>query len=242
MKKRILALGLALCLTAGLAACGGGDAGDVQPAPDPSESAVVTPEETVEPSATPIPDGGTPTLPDNTDAPGALCPDGDAPSAEPTPTDAPAPSATPWPVVSEPTAPPSEEPSEPPAKALSADSVYATWTSSGAGSGFIDMSDYVSDYYATLNLGDVESFAFYQPDMSSSLQELFLAKAKSGKLSQVKAAVQDRLEGLREQAEFYPGTSEYVDAAKVETVGDWVVLTAFPQASQLVKILKDAAN
>lgn len=232
MKHRITALGLAFCFALGLAACGGGNDGDVQPTPEPSQSAAVTPEGTAEPSATPIPDHGAPAPSDSTDAPGALCPDGDAPTAQPTPTPV---------AIGDPTAPPSEEP----VKDLTAAEVYDLWTLSSSsqrpGDGFIDMSAHLDAYY-DLDADDLESFVFYQPDMSSSLQELFLAKAKPGKVSSVKAACQSRLEGLREQAEFYPGTSEFVDAAKLESVGDWVMLAACSEADRLVKILEDTAN
>lgn len=236
MKHRLLALALAACAVLSLTACGG-DAGDVQPVPDPSESVIVTPEGTVEPSATTIPDKGTPP-PEYTHHP-----DEHHSDAVPTPTHHPdehhsdaVPTPTPA-AIGDPTAPPSEAP----AKALSADAVYAAWTSSGAGSGFIDMSAHLDAFY-DLDGGELESFVFYQPDMSSSLQEVFLAKAKPGKASSVKAACQSRLEGLREQAQFYPGTSEYVDGAKLEAVGDWVVLAACSDAGRLVQLVKDTAK
>lgn len=231
MKTRLTALALAVLLLLALAACGGGNAGDVQPVPDPSDSAVVTPEGTVAPSDAPIPDKGTPAPWDDVDAPVVPSPDSDAPSAEPTPT-----------AIGDPTAPPSEEPRE----ELTAAQMYNLWAlsssqSPGPGDGFVDMSAHLDAYY-DLDGDDLESFVFYQPDMSSSLQEVFLAKAKPGKASSVKTACQSRLKGLQEEAEFYPGSSEFVDVAKVESVGDWVVLAACSQADRLVKILKDTAN
>lgn len=233
MKKRILALGLALCLTAGLAACGGGDAGDVQPAPDPSESAVVTPEETAEPSATPIPDGATPTLPDNTDAPGALCPDSDAPTAQPTPTPV---------AIGDPTAPPVEEPRNAKTAAELREFFMLTSSQSDAPtSGFSNMADYLDSFY-NLSADDLADFVFYMPDMSTALQEFFLARAKEGKVETVKAACESRLQGLKEEAEFYPGTADFVDSAKVEAVGDWVVLAVCPEAGRMGKILQDVTQ
>lgn len=235
MKKRLIALALAGIMLLALAACGGGaDGGDVQPAPEPTEVVAPAPEGTDPATASPIPDKGTPPPSDSTDAPGALCPDSDAPTPTPTPT--PGESAAPTP-----------EPTPEPAKALTAAELRDMFMLSSSRldaptAGFTDMSAYVDAYYTTLDTGDVESFVFYQPDMSSSLQEFFLAKAKPGKVSAVKAAVQDRLDALKEEAEFYPGTSEYVDAAKVESVGDWVVLAACPEGSRMVKILQDTTK
>lgn len=239
MKHRLLALALAACAVLSLAACGGSDTGgDVPPAPDPDQTVIDGPEESVEPTASPIPDKGTPP-PEVTHHPDDHEPVEPEATHHPDEHHSAAPSSTPAPTpISTPAPTPTPEPSAEPVKSVTAAELYRTW---GSGSGFMDMSAHLDAFY-DLSAGDLESFVFYQPDMSSSLQEVFLAKAKPGKASGVKAACQRRLEGLREEAEFYPGTSEYVDAAKLEAVGDWVVLAACSDAGRLVQLVKDTAK
>ena len=237
MKHRILALALCLCLALSLCACAPADNGGQ---PDPA------PETSLEPSAEPLESAAT------EPSAGAEMPT-DIPEDETTqPTDAPEgvgtqPIQTPSPSSGAPSAQPTAEPTLEPTKDFTAADLYAMWLTTSEqfpapASSFIDLSAHVDAYYTTLNLDDVDSFVFYQPNASSSLQDVFIAKAKSGKASAVKSACQDRLEGLREEAEFYPGTSEYVDNAKLETAGDWVVLAACVDNARLVKIVKDAAK
>lgn len=233
MKTRLTALALAGAMLLALAACGSQET--VQPTPSPELSDQPTGEVTATPQATDSVEVETET-PEVSAGPSESVQPSEPPAGESAP-----PSPTPS-AIGDPTAPPSEEP----AKDLTAASLYNLWDLSSShspspGAGFIDMSARLDAYY-DLDADDLESFVFYQPDMSSSLQEVLLAKAKPGKASSVKAACQSRLEGLREEAEFYPGTSEFVDAAELESVGDWVVLAACSEADRLVKILKDTAN
>lgn len=270
MKLRLIPLGLAACLTLSLAACGGGTdnstppsetppatetVADVTETPAPSESAApsdaipplppsqgpVTPEPA--PSETPssdtpeessIPEKGTPTPSEGPSAP-ANTPQ---PSATPVAT----PSPTPTPEASE---TPAEEPSEAPQE-LTAAQLYNMWvtTSSqypGPGANLTDMSAYLDAYY-NLTTDDLEDYVLYLPDMSANLEEVFIAKAKSGKVDTVKAACQSRLDGLKEDAEFYPDTGAYLDSARLETSGDWVVLAVSSEPDRLVKILQDAVK
>ena len=238
MNTRLLAFVLALCLALGLAACGG-------PSDNPEPDVPSASPELVEPEPSVDPDGEPALAP--TDEPGV------DPSDEPTlaPTGTIPPDVGTSPIETK----PADETSsatkgehgheeEPAKKDFTAADVYAMWLTTSSqfpapAASFIDMSAYLDAYYTSLNEGDVDSFVFYQPDMSSSLQEVFIAKAKAGKVDSVKSAVQDRLNALKEEAEFYPGTSEYVDAAKVETVGNWVVLCAAPEAANLVTQLKN---
>ncbi len=266
MKLRLIPLGLAACLALSITACGGGapaesvppsespavteTVADVTPAPSdsaapeatvPSDSAVPTseaptpapdtPSET--PSEAPIPDKGTP-------------PPSDAPSQAATPSEqpsgTPAASPSPTPEASETPAPDtSEEPTS-----TTAAQLYNMWitTSSqtpGPGANLTDMSAYVDAYY-NLAVDDLEDYVLYIPDMSASLEEVFIAKAKSGKVDTVKAACQSRLDGLKEDAEFYPDTGAYLDSARLETSGDWVVLVVSSEPDRLVKILQDAVK
>lgn len=235
MKQRLIALSMALLMALTLAACGGRTQSDPSPSPsaevtvDPSPAITDVPEETVEPTATSIPDKGTPPPEEPSQGGNVLTP-GDPGYVEPMPT---------------PAEEPSQEPSEEPAVLTAAglrDMFMLTSSQSDAPTAdFSDMSGYLDSFY-NLSADDLEDFVFYMPDMSTALQEFFLAKAKPGKVEDVKAACQSRLDGLKEEAEFYPGTADFVDTAKVETVGDWVVLAVCPEAERMVKILQDAAK
>lgn len=235
MKQRLIALSMALLMALTLAACGGRTQSEPSPSPsaevtvDPSPAITDVPEETVEPTATSIPDKGTPPLEEPSQGGNVLTP-GDPGYVEPMPT---------------PAEEPSQEPSEEPAVLTAAglrDMFMLTSSQSDAPTAdFSDMSGYLDSFY-NLSADDLEDFVFYMPDMSTALQEFFLAKAKPGKAEDVKAACQSRLDGLKEEAEFYPGTADFVDTAKVETVGDWVVLAVCPEAERMVKILQDAVK
>lgn len=240
MKQRLTALALAGMMLLGLAAC----AKQSQVEPSPSASAEVTsaPSETAEPTAPTVPDKGTPPPADPSQEVPVLRP-GDPGYEDPAPTPS-------QPPIGDPTAPPSveptQEPSEEPAKELTAADlrnmfVLTSSNSNAPTADFTDMADYLENFY-NLSTDDLEDFVFYMPDMSTALQEFFLAKAKEGKVEDVKAACQSRLDGLKEEAEFYPGTADFVDTAKVEVVGDWVVLAVCPEAERMVKILQEAVK
>lgn len=249
MKTRFTALALAGCLALSLCACaaretdpGAAPSGSAQPslaaealpsAPpsaQPSQTAQDVPapagEKPVESGAPgSAPAGSPPPAPETGQAPGATDP-GTAPGG-----------TAPPPI-------PSEEPPEREGQTAAGLRELFMSTSSQSDAptaGFADMSGYLSDFY-DLDAADLEDFVFYMPEMSASLQEFFLAKAKPGKAEDVKAACQRRLDGLKEEAQFYPGTAEFVDAAKVETAGDWVALAVCPEADRMAKLLQDAAK
>lgn len=236
MKHRVLALGLSFCLMAGLAACGGGNGGDVPPTPDPSESVTASPAGTLEPSASPIPDKDAPAPSDTViSQPVQTPPPAGGAEAQPTPT----------PVVGDPTAPPSvaPEPSDTPSIAVpAASTVYAAVSqSAGETSATMDASSVMENFY-NLSTGDLEDFVFYMPELSAYTEELFIARAKAGKVDAVKAACQSRLDGLKEDGAFYPGTGIYLDSAQIVTQGDWVMLCVCPDASGAVKAFQDAVK
>lgn len=224
MKHRFAALALAGVMTLSLCACGG----KPQPTAGPSQSVTAAPEET----AAAVPTESAPT-----EAP--------TPSQETEPAEPSGETPTPSP-IGDPTAPPSEEPSEEPRDVQTAAQLreFFMLTSSKSDaptSGFSDMADYLENFY-NLSADDLADFVFYMPDMSTALQEFFLARAKEGKVETVKAACESRLQGLKEEAEFYPGTADFVDSAKVEAVGDWVVLAVCPEAGRMGKILQDVTQ
>lgn len=239
MKHRFLAFGLAVCLSVGLAACGGAKDGDVPPTPDPSESVTASPAGTVEP--TDIPDKGTPAPSDEvTTPPSQTPPAGSAePTAQPTPT----------PAIGDPTAPPSAapsvepEPSDTPSIAIpAASTVYDTVSkSAGETTATMDASSVMENFY-NLSTNDLEDFAFYMPELSAYTEEFFIARAKAGKLDAVKAACQSRLDGLKEDGATYPATAIYLDSAKIVTQGDWVMLCICPDVSGAVKAFQDAVK
>ncbi len=245
MKRRLLALGLALCLTASLAACGGGD----EPAPTrdvPAESL----EPSAEPSVTPSVEPDAPAVEHET------LPTGPAgePSATPEPSASPAPSAapsegqaashpivTPTPSETPSQAPASETPSEAPAKSVTAAEVYAA-VSKAAGVSYDDASAYIDAYYTTLNTGDLADYVLYQPAMSSQIEEIFIAKVNAGKMDAVKAACKDRQAAMAEDAAFYPGTGDYVDSYQLVSEGDWVLFCVCAKAGDAADAFKDAVK
>ncbi len=242
MKHRLTALLLALALTASLAGCTGGNTpeGAVDPTPDATEAITLAPDTTPDPDpgVTAIPDKGTPP-PETTHHPddhGGDDPAHHTPEAthhpdddHQTPAADPTPSSTP-----EPTPEPTPE-----AAATAAD-LYKQWASS-SGASLSNMSSVMENFY-DLSAGDLEDYVLYMPAMSSSMEEVFIAKAKSGKVSAVKSACQSRLEDLKEDADLYPATAGNLDTAKIETIGDWVVLAVCATPGNLVKIVKDAVK
>lgn len=241
MKRRLLALGLALCLTAALAACGGGET----PAPTgdvPAES--LAPSGEPSPSVTPDPE----TLPAVEHETLPTGPAGE-PSATPEPSASPAPEAAPsegqvasHPIVTPaPSQAPSEEPSETPAKSVTAADVYAA-VSKAAGVSYDDASAYIDAYYTTLSTSDLADYVLYQPAMSSQIEEIFIAKVNSGKLDAVKAACKDRQAAMAEDAAFYVDTGAYVDSYQLVSEGDWVLFCVCAKAGDAATAFKDAVK
>ena len=216
MKARLLTLGLCVCLALSLCGCTPVKTDDVSS----TEAASLAPSDQPTESA--------------------ALETSDTPEASSLPADETAtPSASPETDPSTPSAQPDAE--------LTAADVYAMWLTTSSqfpapAAAFVDMSDYVSAYYTPFSASDVESFVFYQPDMSATPQDVFIAKAKPGKVEAVKAACQGRLEAMQEETKFYTGTDDYVKSAKLETAGDWVVLAACPEADRLVGIVRNAAK
>ncbi len=237
MKRRLLALGLALSLTAALTACGGGET----PAPTgdvPAESLAPS----VEPSAPAVEHETLPTGPAG------------EPSATPEPSASPAPSAAPsegqvasHPIVTPaPSETPSETPSEAPAsetpaKSVTAADVYAA-VSKAAGVSYDDASAYIDAYYTTLSTSDLADYVLYQPAMSAQIEEIFIAKVNSGKMDAVKAACRDRQAAMAEDAAFYVDTGAYVDSYQLVSEGDWVLFCVCANASGAAGAFKDAVK
>lgn len=230
MKQRFTALALATVMLLGLAACA--KQSQVEPSPSTSAEATGAPTETVEPTAPAVPDKGTPAPADPSEEVPVLRP-GDPGYEDPAPTPS-------QPPIGDPTAPPAEEPSQEPSDAPStaapaASEVYAAVAkAAGETTATMDASAVLENFY-NLSASDLEDFAFYIPELSANIEEFFIARVKEGKLDDVKAACQSRLDGMKEEGAFYPGTGVYLDSAKIETSGDWIILCVCPDSAGAVK-------
>ncbi len=244
MKQRIAALILALGLTAGLAACGPktpapedetlspspaiteavSPTPDVTPGPAPTEG-----DPTVEPDVTDLPDKGTPPPADPSQDVTVSKP-GDPDYVDPKPTPTPVETPAPDPV----------EPSDTPSIAVPAASeVYAAVAkSAGDTTANMDASSVLENFYS-LSASDLEDFVLYIPEFSANIEEIFIARAKSGKAADVKTACEGRLDQLQDDAETYPATGGYVADYKLVTEGDWVLFCVCPDSAGAVKTFQD---
>lgn len=243
MKQRILALCLALGLVAGLTACGPkqpDQTSDPTPSTDPTQAATQTPVGTQAPDVPSLPDKGTPPA-DPTQNPPILTP-GDPGYVDPDPTPAPDVTTPPQPTPTPAETPePTPEPSDTPSIANSAANVYAAVSAVTGSGNLTDMSEVMDQFY-NISTGDLEDFVFYMPAMNATIEEIFIGRAKPGKVDAVKAACQSRLDGLKEDGEFYPDTGVYLDGAKLEVSGDWVILAVCDKPDDAVKAFQNAVK
>lgn len=243
--KKIIALGLALALGLGLAACGTKEVASGEETP--SESPLVSQEPTD--SATPM-HSGTPTpeeTPVPSNAPATAEPSQPvAATSEPSQSAAPTTAATPTPATATPapSTPASATPTPeatPAAKAPTAKEVYDAVEKATGNSGYYDASSLVENFY-NLSAGDLEEYRFAMPSMSSKLEETFVAKVKSGKLSAVKSACESRQQGLVEEAEEYPTTGDYVSGYQLVTEGDWILFYVGANAKKAVEAFQNSVK
>lgn len=87
--------------------------------------------------------------------------------------------------------------------------------------------DMAKDMYG-LNLENIEEYAIAETQMSASMGLVIVAKAKEGKLEDVKANIEafrtSRLEGFN-----YPAQAEAYEKSKVEVAGDIVYYAIFAE-------------
>jgi len=223
-KNRFPALVLAGALTLTLAACGGKPAETPTPAPTDTPAISESAEPSVEPTESTEP-APTPT---------------ETVEVEPVESDAAAP--TPGTVQVSPivTPAPSAEPTAEPSTLTAAD-VYAAVSAKAGGSAMVD-SSFALDAYYNITADDLEDFVLYMPDMSANIEEIFIAKVKSGKLDAVKAACESRQKGMAEDAETYPATGAYVDSYKLVTNGDWVLFCVCENPDSAVTAFNDCTK
>lgn len=222
---RLTALVLAGAMTLSLLAACGGKQPD--PTPEVSETPAV---ESAEATPTAQPEES---VPATETAPA----EESAPAAE---------TATPAPTKAPETAKPTEKPAEPtpepePEVSVTAADVYAKVSAVAGGNSMSDMGFVLEEFY-NLSASDLEDYAFYMPDMSTTLEEIFIAKVKSGKMDAVKAACQSRQQGLKEESDFYPTTAAYIDSYKIVTNGDWILFVVVEKPDAAVKAFNDCTK
>ena len=242
MKQRITASLLALGLTVGLAACAPkAPVPDetVSPSPDPTEMVSPSPDVTPDPDPT---EGVSTQQPDVTELPDKGTPPPEvtsAPIGDPT---APPDTAQPTPTPAETPAPDPAEPSDTPSVANSAANVYAAVAkSAGETTATMDASSVMENFY-DLSADDLEDYVLYIPELSANIEEIFIARAKSGKAGTVKSACEGRLAQLQDDAEMYPATGGYVADYQLVTEGDWVIFCVCPDAAGAVKAFQDCVR
>lgn len=242
MKQRITASLLALGLTVGLAACAPkAPVPDetVSPSPDPTEMVSPSPDVTPDPDPT---EGVSTQQPDVTELPDKGTPPPEvtsAPIGDPT---APPDTAQPTPTPAETPAPDPAEPSDTPSIANSAANVYAAVAkSAGDTTATMDASSVMENFY-DLSADDLEDYVLYIPELSANIEEIFIARAKSGKAGTVKSACEGRLAQLQEDADMYPATGAYVADYKLVAEGDWVIFCVCPDSAGAVKAFQSAVK
>lgn len=119
-------------------------------------------------------------------------------------------------------------------KSPTAAEVYtAVSAAAGGTSATTNLTDSLDSFY-DIQTSDLEDYVLYIPAISTTLEEIFVARVKPGKMDAVKSACQGRLQSLQEDAEIYPDTGAYVAEAKLVTNGNWVMLCVVPNASGAV--------
>ena len=226
-QTRFSALLLTAALVATLSACGGkADPTPTPAAPTPSGTAG-TPSPDILISAAPS-ESPEATEPDTTAAVAPV--ETPVPSEEPAqshPIETPKPTSTPLP-TSAPTPEPTPEATPAPVSVTAA-GIYDAVAEATGFAGF-DASFVLEEYYS-VDASDLEDYILSMPDMSAEIQEVFVAKAASGKAADVKAACESRQKGMAEDAEFYPDTGTYVADYQLVTSGDWVFFYVGPNAA-----------
>ena len=241
-QNKFFALALCASLTLSLAACG---SKDPDPTPDPSEStnAVVTTPEAqptestnvivTTPEAQPTesvnvvaPD------PQPTESTNVISPEESKAPVQVKPLETQTPSKDP-----DPTPAPTEEP-EAPAETLTAADAYAKVSAVAGGNAMIDAGFVLTEFY-NLSEDDLEDFVFYMAEMSATNEEIFIAKVKSGKMSDIQSACESRKQGLTEEAAIYPAAAAYVESSRIVVNGDWIMFAVVASPSEAESAFND---
>ena len=135
--------------------------------------------------------------------------------------------------------PPPEATPEAPAAAVTAGSVYDKVFAVANSAASMEASFVLEDFY-TISESDLEDFVLYMPEMSTSIEEIFIAKVKSGKLDAVKAACEARQQVMAADAALYPATGGYVESYQLVTEGDWLLFCVCGSPDSAVTAFRDA--
>lgn len=241
MKKRsILLSALSGAMFLSLCACGS-KGPDPTPDPAPTESTNVI---VASPDAEPTESANVVVSPDAepTESMNVIAPEESEAVVEPLASQAPA--ATETPVQTQPiiTPAPTPEPTptpEAPAAAVTAAGLYDKVFAAAGSAATMDASFALEDFY-NLSESDLEDFVLYMPEMSTNIEEIFIAKVKSGKMDNVKAACEGRQQGMAEEAAFYVTTGAYVDNYKLVSNGDWLLFCVCGDPEGAVAAFHDA--
>ena len=151
---------------------------------------------------------------------------------------APSPKPTP-----EPTAEPTPDPTpEAPSAGLTAADVYAKVSAVASGTAMMDSSFALDAFYPDLSEADFEDFVLYMPDASAKIEEILIGKVASGRMDAVKAACESRQQGMKEEAEFYATTGDYVDSYKLVINGDWIMFAVVANPAEAESAFHDCTK
>lgn len=124
-------------------------------------------------------------------------------------------------------------------KAVTAADVYDKVFAVADSAASMEASFVLEDFY-TVSESDLEDFVLYMPEMSTNIEEIFIAKVKNGKMDSVKAACQERQGMMAADAALYPATGGYVESYQLVTEGDWLLFCVCGSPDSAVAAFRDA--
>lgn len=139
-----------------------------------------------------------------------------------------------------PTAEPTPEPTpEAPAASLTAADAYAKVSAVATSTYMMDSSFALDAFYPDLSEADFEDFVLYMPDASAKIEEILIGKVTSGRMDAVKTACESRQQGMKEDAQAYATTGDYVDSYKLVVNGDWIMFAVVPNPAEAESAFND---
>lgn len=138
----------------------------------------------------------------------------------------------------EPTSEPEPTP-EAPAASLTAADAYAKVSAVATSTYMMDSSFALDAFYPDLSEADFEDFVLYMPDASAKIEEILIGKVTSGRMDAVKTACESRQQGMKEDAQAYATTGDYVDSYKLVVNGDWIMFAVVPNPAEAESAFND---
>ena len=233
-----LALALAMALTFALSAC---SKAEPEPTAPEIDAGILPPGNTggglmIIPVPTPTPDEGEETD-EPTQSAEVVSPEESGQVAEPL--ESQVPTSQTQPIQTPPPEATPEPTPEAPAKAVTAADVYGKVFAVADSAAAMEASFVLEDFY-TISESDLEDFVLYIPETSTTIEEIFIAKVKSGKMDSVKAACEERQGMMAEDAALYPATGGYVASYQLVTEGDWLLFCVCGSPDSAVTAFRDA--